>query len=353
MPEPTSVLSSQKLSPLIMVSLGTFTAFEETSQCLTATSTPFDSTVAPSDCQVTSESADVPLGLHSPKRPKNGLPVEDTLTCGSCLRDFSLSDITKFIDHKAINGCEFGHKKCKLDLVMAVDSLDDSDCCSCLDFDLSSSGNSGDKAHSPEASRTDESNNDRSETSSAVVAADSTAPEISATMETDQADQSATMSIKKEPSDCEYKEVHDEGVHESVEIDSTKSDDKENQPSGNQSEECSSSSTVPCNNADSKKESSVLSESGTNNQEVSGADEKQLDSNDTQQEQHPATEEKTPEGPDGNSNKKNALGRSVLHNHFCRHYRRLCKHYQNTLLNRASLSDAHTNTGETFIDHSN
>ena len=30
---------------------------------------------------------------------------EDKLTCGTCSRDFSLSDILQFIDHKVINGC--------------------------------------------------------------------------------------------------------------------------------------------------------------------------------------------------------------------------------------------------------
>lgn len=334
-----------------MVSLATSTAYEEIGHISPSSSTPFE-TVSADDALSPSECAS-PSAPHSPKRPRNGVPVEDTLTCGSCLRDFSLSDITKFIDHKAINGCDFGHKKCKLDFAFTGDD-DDSDCCSCIDFDLSS-GNEK-MATSPEASRTAQSYADSQVTEEPKELTDEKTlmVDVKETEENIQTDLENTNNAETH----EEEKVEQAGEEtaesvESMEIASTKSDDKENRPSGNHSESESVQS------ADSKKESNqiVLSELSGSNQEVSTSsndtDESKVESSAPEEVPQSAPSENTVESDAAEESESKCSKsttkrpvRTLQHNHFCRHYRRLCKHFQRSLLARA-LSDAHTNTGET------
>lgn len=334
-----------------MVSLATSTAYEEIGQISSSSSTPFD-TVSADDALSPSECAS-PSAPHSPKRPRNG--VEDTLTCGSCLRDFSLSDITKFIDHKAINGCEFAHKKCKLDFAFTGDD-DDSDCCSCIDFDLSS-GNEK-MATSPEASRTAQSFAD----SQVTVIADTKELEdektltidLKQTKENEKTDlENANKADTPEEEKVEQAAEETAEAVESMEIASTKSDDKENRPSGNHSE---LETIAAVQSADSKKESNqiVLSELSCSNQEVSTSlddiEESRVESSAAEEVSQSYSGEKTVESDAadeaGRKSTTKRPVRTLQHNHLCRHYRRLCKHFQRSLLARA-LSDAHTNTGET------
>lgn len=76
-----------------------------------------DPSAVPDSDSLSSAANSISKLLHHKFLP-NGFSHEDTLTCGSCLRDFSLRDITKFIDHKVTNGCAQNQE----DL-----------CCSCFD----------------------------------------------------------------------------------------------------------------------------------------------------------------------------------------------------------------------------
>lgn len=373
-----------------MPSLGTLTAFEsqQQSSCLPPASTSpvgvssalnsspsidfgFDSSVSPTILTGDGQSD----GAPAPKIPKIGANnerestavVEDTLTCGSCSRDFSLSDIIKFIDHKVANGClEWPGlilstaNKCKIDF--SVEDKDDSDCCSCLDFDLSNTSSveqqkkqqadteckdatedagttTNDLPVTEPPNRKTEENRDKSneETSSMEV-------------EMNQANQSPEKVKQADEEQEEDMNDPDRTVDESLEVNSTKSDDKENQDGNHQgrlspnlnnsnSQHSISSQVVQNSHSlDSKKSSdSVLFDS-----QMEAASEDRASTNaDTKPEADKPYKSST--------SFSGAKGR-VAHNHLCRHYRRLCKHFQRALLSRTLLSDDVTNpkAGETL-----
>ena len=305
--------------------------------------------------------------------------VEDTLTCGSCARDFSLSEIIKFIDHKVINGClEFGTlTKCRLDFC-GEDKDDYEDCCSCLDFEVPNSNNNKANASALEQLAKPTAISSIANITCCTDLRLKIQPKLIKTedtsMEVDPKESSQSQELHQqnetEDDDDDTEALNDTQINQSVvhglHKNDLKIDDKENQNIGNQV-------TPPTNIANNnnqpvqesqidsnlKKEIGPLQSDTTQQQEVNNNDNSNNDGNSSST----PNNEKSKSTPlvidfqlqhqsDSGSNSPlttpmNTSKCHVAHNHLCRHYRRLCKHYQRALLSRTLLSSAYSNsTGE-------
>ena len=309
-----------------MVSLGTFAALEDRSLLpASAVSDYFDTTgdgLTDSASLLSTQCAtNMNNGQLGTDNDKHGLlgrqPInQDILTCGVCLRDFSLSDIIKFIDHKVINGCRY----------YPVEKFNTDDCCSCVELDLNTDVE--------EEAQTNETNE-----VSRVGGVGGEGPDAITTTKTLVNGQ---LSNKTDNEDVvmDGEECTPPKPPQSAMIDSddtsetilTNGDNKENE-------------NVQLTNG---KESSVenVQQTKIKVEDTSDNDEDVVDDDD-------GTEVSIT--TNGHLDNKTDTEKSIngsesrVHNHLCRYYRRVCKHYQRALLNR--LFYANNRTGETLIQY--
>lgn len=232
---------------------------------------------------------------------------QDILTCGVCLRDFSLCDIIKFIDHKMVNGCKY----------FPLDKFISDDCCSCMELDVDTATGDG---HSPK------------QTNGEVVTNDDGPPPPEGQMptpESDQPDQCSPPPVKKiktEPNEVSEQTLFDHG------------DNKENENGDLRNVQIETKDTTVPAETDEVSASAVNEDEEASLPSTAVLQHSPCDATkDAQDQSEPDTELKKPVVIDTSQPPP-----KQIHNHLCRFYRRLYKHYQRALLNRLFFANTHT-----------